>query len=265
MCSGWCSPQELDISCNRIKVIPQEIQRLTKYGSNSTYHTISNCCLLFSETMLFHPPLPAPSQSDDSLAPLQPPDVSPSRPGGPPQTHHPRTCLQQVHRVAATTERGSLSLHAHHVRQQHLVRHSLTNTTKHVTINKTQHFPDFQLILGLNPIIYPLSHSFCLSIIYSLLSSCPHRSIPEDISLIENLRHLDYRLNQLKSRLPSSTQELPALSRLNLRGTDIRELDMKLLPFVEDLNCSDNKLKSLTLYESPLHTLTASNNSEFAS
>ena len=88
------------------------------------------------------------------------------------------------------------------------------------------------------------------------------RTIPDDVSLLEKLQHLDYRLNQLTSTLPSATRDLTKLTRLNVRGTNLREINPKDIPFVEELNCADNRWRYLVLYEGPLRSLIASNNSE---
>ena len=89
-----------------------------------------------------------------------------------------------------------------------------------------------------------------------------YRTFPDNVSLIENLRHLDYRLNTLKAPPPSTTRDLSSLSKLNLRGTNIREINTKYFPVVEELNCADNRLRNLVLFEGPLKTLIATNNSE---
>ena len=85
--------------------------------------------------------------------------------------------------------------------------------------------------------------------------------VPDDIILIQYLQHFDLRLNLLKSPLPVTMGELLNLTRLNVRGTTTTELDMKRFPYLEELNCADNQLRSLVVHEGPLRTLMAANNS----
>ena len=55
--------------------------------------------------------------------------------------------------------------------------------------------------------------------------------------------------------------ELAKLTRLNLRGTGLHEVNMGHLPYLEDLNCADNCLRSLLLQEGPIQSVMAANNS----
>ena len=67
-------------------------------------------------------------------------------------------------------------------------------------------------------------------------------------------------MNKLKSKLPGSIEEVRNLVRLNVQGNSLSELNMKRLPYLEVLNCSENALRSLEVEEGPLTVLTAKSN-----
>ena len=67
-------------------------------------------------------------------------------------------------------------------------------------------------------------------------------------------------MNKIKSKLPDSMAELRNLVRLNVQGNGLSELNMKKVPYLEVLNCSDNALRSLEVQEGPLTVLTAKSN-----
>ena len=67
-------------------------------------------------------------------------------------------------------------------------------------------------------------------------------------------------MNKLKSKLPGSIEEVRNLVRLSIQGNGLSELNMKRLPYLEVLNCSENALRSLEVQEGPLTVLTAKSN-----
>ena len=87
-------------------------------------------------------------------------------------------------------------------------------------------------------------------------------AIPEDLHRIETLEHFDMRLNQLKHSLPDVMEELPSLTRFNVSGNGLTELNTDHVKHLLQLNCNDNSLKSLSVVDGPLRLLTARNNSE---
>lgn len=108
--------QELDVSRNRIKVIPQEIQHLSRYIQ----------IILFVKSSPFLSPSPPPSLSHQSHylpAPLQPPHLPPTRVGGLEAAVDLGHCLQQVHRTPSTAEGAPLPLHPNYLREYHIVSH----------------------------------------------------------------------------------------------------------------------------------------------
>ena len=76
------------------------------------------------------------------------------------------------------------------------------------------------------------------------------------------LQHFDIRFNKIKTKLPRSILGMRNLTRLNIRGNGLGEINMAELLYLEFLNCSDNALRLLYLNEGPLNNLIARNNSE---
>jgi Leucine-rich repeat (LRR) protein len=74
------------------------------------------------------------------------------------------------------------------------------------------------------------------------------------------LQHFDIRFNKVKPTLPHSMIGMRNLTRMNIRGNGISEMNMAELPFMEFLNCSDNALRSLALNEGPIIDVIAKNN-----
>ena len=56
-------------------------------------------------------------------------------------------------------------------------------------------------------------------------------------------------------------EELPKLVRLNISGNGFSEVNTDHVRNLQQLNCSDNSLKVLSVIEGPLKELTARNNS----
>ena len=88
-----------------------------------------------------------------------------------------------------------------------------------------------------------------------------YSAIPEDLHRIETLQHFDMRLNRLKYSLPDVMEELPDLARLNISGNGLSEVNTDHVKHLQQLNCSDNSLKILSIVEGPLKELAARNNS----
>ena len=74
------------------------------------------------------------------------------------------------------------------------------------------------------------------------------------------LQHFDIRFNKVKPSLPHSMVGMRNLTRMNVRGNGISELNMAALLYLEFLNCSDNGLRSLVLNEGPVKDVIAKNN-----
>jgi Leucine-rich repeat (LRR) protein len=69
------------------------------------------------------------------------------------------------------------------------------------------------------------------------------------------------RLNRLRHSLPDVMEELPDLARLNISGNGLSEVNTDHVKHLQQLNCSDNSLKILSIVEGPLKELAARNNS----
>lgn len=91
--------------------------------------------------------------------------------------------------------------------------------------------------------------------------TCTYSAIPENLHRIATLQHFDMRLNRLKQSLPDVMEELSDLARLNVSGNGLSELNTDHVKHLQQLNCSDNSLKVLSIVEGPLKELAARNNS----
>ena len=91
--------------------------------------------------------------------------------------------------------------------------------------------------------------------------TCTYSAIPENLHRIATLQHFDMRLNRLKQSLPDVMEELSDLARLNISGNGLSEVNTDHIKHLQQLNCSDNSLKVLSIVEGPLKELAARNNS----
>ena len=89
--------------------------------------------------------------------------------------------------------------------------------------------------------------------------SCAYSSVPKDFD-IKKLQLLDLRLNKLTAGFSQVNNQI---SKLNVRGNSITELDVKNLENLQYLNCADNGLSLVALGNHPqMQILVARNNSE---
>ena len=102
-----------------------------------------------------------------------------------------------------------------------------------------------------------------LCLTYTVFFVHSYSAIPEDLHRIETLQHFDMRLNRLKHSLPDVMEELPDLARLNISGNALSEVNTDHVKHLQQLNCSDNSLKILSVIEGPLKELAARNNSMY--
>lgn len=85
-------------------------------------------------------------------------------------------------------------------------------------------------------------------------------SLPEDIHRIQTLQLLDLRLNKIRHDLPTMTGGLHTLFTLNLKENFLTELNLRQVRQLQEINCSDNSIKTLILTGGRLRTLKARNN-----
>lgn len=94
----------------------------------------------------------------------------------------------------------------------------------------------------------------------SLMYAHMHSSLPEDIHRIQTLQLLDVRFNNITSDLPTMVAGLHTLFALNIKQNSLTELSLRRLKQVQTINCSKNRIRTLTLSGGRLKSLLAREN-----